>query len=238
MKAQHFERSKSEPNIFWKTSNGATLKVGIYVDNIIMAYPATKLGESMRKDFMTSYKKRFNTEERGTPSKFMGINISRDRANKTLTLSQEQYIADACSKFLSTTCTKTFHSPVRSTKLDEFTKLTAASDDLERAAMRSKPYLELMGTLLWCVFTRPEIAYYVSFLCQFMHDPSLAAYEAGLGILAYLSSSRKLGITFDGTKPFLSVFSDSSWVGADTVPVQWTCRLHLRCCRLIPGSQT
>ena len=38
MKAQHFQRSKSEPNIFWKTSNGTTLKVGIYVDNIIMAF--------------------------------------------------------------------------------------------------------------------------------------------------------------------------------------------------------
>jgi hypothetical protein len=47
-----------------------------YVDNIIMAYLATKSGETMRKDFMTSYKKRFNTEERGTPSKFMGIKLA------------------------------------------------------------------------------------------------------------------------------------------------------------------
>eukprot|EP00966_Prymnesium_polylepis_P249372 5765519-Prymnesium_polylepis.1 len=61
-----------------------------------------------------------------------------------------------------------------------------------------------MGTLLWCVFTRPDVAYYVSFLCQFTHDPSPDYYEAGLGVLAYLHPTRKLGLTFDGTKPHIS----------------------------------
>ena len=90
-------------------------------------------------------------------------------------------------------------------------KLSGAKNDMERAAMRDKPYMALMGTLLWCVFTHPEIAYYVSFLCQFMQDPSIDAYEAGLGVLAYLSSARKIGITYNGNKPAITVFSDSSW---------------------------
>jgi hypothetical protein len=44
-----------------------------------------------------------------------------------------------------------------------------------------------------------------------MHDPSSSAFEAGLHILAYLNSTRKMGLIFDGTKPHVSVFSDSSW---------------------------
>ena len=44
-----------------------------------------------------------------------------------------------------------------------------------------------------------------------MHDPSTDAWDAGLGVLAYLNSSRKLGITYDGNMPFISVFTDSSW---------------------------
>ena len=52
--------------------------------------------------------------------------------------------------------------------------------------MREKPYLSLMGSLLWGSATHPECAYYINFLCQFMHDPSLAAWEAGLNMLAYL----------------------------------------------------
>ena len=211
MTKQDFTRSKTEPNIFWKTIGDTTLKVGVYVDNLLMAHPRTDAGKKMRIDFMTHYKKRFNTEERGIPTKFMGIEINRRRDDKTITISQEQYIGESCDKFLSSTCTKTFQSPVHSSKLDEFMKISTAKDDLERAAMRDKPYLSLMGTLLWCVFTHPEVAYYVSFLCQFMHDPSPEGYEAGLGVLAYLNSSRKLGITYDGNKPYVSVFTDSSW---------------------------
>eukprot|EP00966_Prymnesium_polylepis_P055798 1290644-Prymnesium_polylepis.1 len=48
--------------------------------------------------------------------------------------------------------------------------------------MRNKPYMSLMGALLWCVFTRPDVAYYVSFLCQFMHDQSTDSDKTGLCI--------------------------------------------------------
>ena len=46
--------------------------------------------------------------------------------------------------------------------------------------------------------TRPDVAYHVSFLCQFMKDPSPDAYEAGLGVLSYLNQTKDLGITYGG----------------------------------------
>ena len=68
-----------------------------------------------------------------------------------------------------------------------------------------------MGALLWCTMTRPDVSYYVAFLCQFMSDPSLEAYEAGLAVLSYLNTTRELGITYDGRKRRLLVYTDSSW---------------------------
>ena len=44
-----------------------------------------------------------------------------------------------------------------------------------------------------------------------MQDPSPGAYEAGLGVLAYLSSSRKVGLRYDGNKKNVCVFTDASW---------------------------
>ena len=208
-----FKRCKAEPNIFTKTDDvsGTIIKVGIYVDNLICSYPKTQAGISMKDAFWKDYGQRFRIELRGEPTKFMGIEITRNRKAKTLSLTQEKFISTACDKFLSSTCTKTFGTPVHSSKTHEFMSISTATSDADRAAMRNKPYMSLMGTLLWCVFTRPDVAYYVSFLCQFMHDPSPDSYEAGLGVLAYLHSTRKLGLTFDGTKPHISVFSDSSW---------------------------
>ena len=52
--------------------------------------------------------------------------------------------------------------------------------------------LQLLGGLLFATcMTRPDCAYAVAFLCQFMQDASPQAYDAGLGILAYMYETRQ-----------------------------------------------
>ena len=88
-----------------------------------------------------------------------------------------------------------------------------------------------MGTLLWVTLTHPEAAYYVSYLCQFMHDPSLAAYDAGLNILAYLLSAKDLGLTFTRLEPEIVAYSDASW---NQVPIPFGGHLVIYGKRLCP----
>ena len=207
-----YTRSMTEPNIFWKTSEGTTVRVGIYVDNLLLARPDTIKGKAMVDEFLKKYKERFPIESPQTaPSQFMGIEIARDLAAQTMTLKQEKYIAQVCDKFLSATCSKSFSTPVQSSKTSDFMNLSTAKDDAERAVMRGKPYLSLMGALLWATITHPEVSYYVSFLCQFMHDPSVSAFEAGLAVLSYLGQARSLGITYNGNINKVVAFTDSSW---------------------------
>ena len=82
--------------------------------------------------------------------------------------------------------------------------------------MSSKRYLPLMGTLLWSMLTHREASYYVSYLCQYMHDPSLAAYEAGLNVLAYMLSAKDIGLTFNKHASEIVAYSDASW---NVVPI-------------------
>ena len=82
--------------------------------------------------------------------------------------------------------------------------------------MSTKPFLPLMGTLLWASLTHPEVSYYVSFLCQFMHDPSMEAYEAGLYVLAYLTGAKDIGLTYNKNLPEIYAYSDASW---NVVPI-------------------
>ena len=44
-----------------------------------------------------------------------------------------------------------------------------------------------------------------------MHKPSIAAYDAALGVLSYLNETSSLGLTYDGNRPEFHVFSDSSY---------------------------
>ena len=69
---------------------------------------------------------------------------------------------------------------------DAFTKLRAAETDEERVQMSDKPYLALMGSILWAiVMTRPDCAFYAGFLCQFMADPTIDCWYAAIALLSY-----------------------------------------------------
>jgi transposase InsO family protein len=210
-----FSRSSTEPNIYWKTVDGSTIRACVYVDNVLTAFEKNAAGRKLNEDFWTQYGERFNTERRGPPKRFLGMEIARK--DRRITLTQEKYITDAGAKFLNGVTSKTCSTPVHYSQLEAFTKITTASNDVERAAMQSKAYLSLCGTLLWATISHPEIAYYVSFICQFMHDPSLAAWDAGITILTYLQSVKSIGITYDGENPTFVVFTDSSF-GQAPVP--------------------
>lgn len=205
-----FSRSMADPNLYWKTVNGTTIRLIIYVDNILTAFPKTAAGRALNEEFQAAYAKRFKYERRGVPTRFMGIEIKRDRANKKMSLTQGKYIREAADKWLPR-CARSFSSPVASSQTNDFMKISTASDDVERAAMADKPYLSLMGSLLWAQVTHPETAYYTNFLCQFMHDPSIAAWDAGLAVLAYLLHAKDIGINFDGNVTTVVGFSDNSW---------------------------
>jgi hypothetical protein len=92
--------------------------------------------------------------------------------------------------------------------------MTPASDqelEEEQCALGSRPILELLGSLLWATSTRPDIQFYVSWLCQFMQKPRLVHYDAGLAILSHLHHTKHLGLRYSANYPELEVYTDSSW---------------------------
>ena len=59
-----------------------------------------------------------------------------------------------------------------------YSKFTTAPSDSQRVSMRELPYLALYATLLFAnVMTLPSITYNMSFLGQFMQDPSPDQWE-------------------------------------------------------------
>ena len=79
--------------------------------------------------------------------------------------------------------------------------------------MSDKPYLSLMGSILWAVvMTRPDCAYYASFLCQFMADPTVECWHAAIALLSYMYNSRNLGLLYKRCgQVCITLYSDSSY---------------------------
>ena len=74
-------------------------------------------------------------------------------------------------------------------------------------------YQRLVGKLIYLSHTRPDIAYAVSLVSQFMHNPSKDHMNVVIQILCYLKSSLERGLMFRKHN-HLSVegYSDADWV--------------------------
>ncbi|KAL6333801.1 hypothetical protein AAG906_028987 [Vitis piasezkii] len=95
----------------------------------------------------------------GFTSQILGIKISRDRTNRKLQLSQENYIEKVLDKF-NMGKTKPMSSP-----LGSYLKLSSKqnpSSEKEKEEMRKVPYASAVGSLMYAmVCTRPDIAHVV-----------------------------------------------------------------------------
>ena len=235
-----FTRSMLDPNIYTKTTDGITIKIACYVDNLLFAYPRTEpRGKTMVDEFIAQYSKVINFQMRGKPSKFMGIEVQYDAAKGRVSLAQTKYIEEAYVKFCGSS-SKTYPTPVATCGTETFMKLQSAAADedtmhAKRAQMSGKPYLSLCGVLLWAQLTHPEVSYYVSHLCQQMSDPTPEGWAAAIGVLCYLYSARFLGLVYMRCgKRVLRVWTDASYgipkamagyiIYLNGTPITWSSR--------------
>lgn len=72
----------------------------------------------------------------------------------------------------------------------------------------------VVGSLQYLAFTRPDIAYAVNPLSQFMHAPTKAHRQAEKRVLHYLAGTASHGIYRCADSPLnLHAFSDADWDG-------------------------
>ena len=86
----NYTQSMTEPNIFYKTVDGSTQRIAVYVDNMLVGNEPTNDGRNLRASFIEDFGKRFNIEIVGTPTRFLGMEI--ERTDNTLSLKQTSYI--------------------------------------------------------------------------------------------------------------------------------------------------
>ncbi|XP_022030950.1 uncharacterized mitochondrial protein AtMg00810-like [Helianthus annuus] len=85
---------------------------------------------------------------------------------------------------------------------------------LESPKTDAKQYRRLMGRLLYLRATRPDIAYSVNVLSQFVYDPRVDHMDAASRILRYLKSTPGQGIFILKHGGFdLAAYCDADWLG-------------------------
>jgi hypothetical protein len=84
-----FVRSYSDPSLFLLHDDSGTVICGVYVDDGIIAGVTQTLVDAA----FTIIANAFEVRDLGEPTDFLGIQITRDRAARTLTIHQANYVA-------------------------------------------------------------------------------------------------------------------------------------------------
>jgi len=150
-------------------------------------------------------KAHFKLRDLGPQTWLLGVEIIRDRAKRTLQLSQRQYILDLLKRFdLSDINTV-------STPMDPSVKLSDAqcpTSSKEIEEMHSIPYLQAVGSLMnLAVATRPDIAYAVGVLARFSKNPGVTHWKAVKHIFRYLKRTLDLKLTYSPNSNATELFT-------------------------------
>jgi histone deacetylase 1/2 len=75
-------------------------------------------------------------------------------------------------------------------------------------------YRSIVGALQYITYTRPDIAFSVNKVCQFLHAPTAVHWTTVKCILRYLRGTISLGLRLSkSSSTIISAFSDADWAG-------------------------
>ena len=186
-----FTPSTADASLYIKTDqNGDKSYILVYVDDLLIAVNSTEKAKGI-KEILT---RAFDVRDLGAAKFFLGMEIERDRTNRTLKLSQKRLTAELLEKYKSEV------TGVASTPATPGVRLNREDGEFLDTSHHS--YAELVGSLLYLsVCTRPDISQAVAQLSRYMANPRMPHYKAGLLVLRYLAGTMDLGLIY---KPEIS----------------------------------
>lgn len=199
LKTYGFRQSLADYSLFSYMKNGKQLYVLIYVDDLIIT------GNSI--DAITEFKgylsSCFHMKDLGVLKYFLGIEVARSPTG--IYLSQRKYTLDIISD-MGLLASKPAVFP-----LEQNHRLALADGPLLRDAAA---YRRLVGKLIYLVVTRPDLAYSVHVLSQFMNEPREEHWQTALRVVRYLKGPPGQGVLLRADSDLhLYGWCDSDWAG-------------------------
>ena len=147
----------------------------------------------------------FSMVDMGPISYYLGLQIKRDREQRTIKLSQSIYIEKIVHRFGLQNA-----KPANTPMLDE----PLLPNDKTATEAEVIKYQEMVGSIMFVMIeTRPDIAFATSMVSRFAKNPSKAHFEAVKRIIRYLNTTKDRGITFGKGDLIIIGYSDSDWAG-------------------------
>jgi len=196
--------------IFSKHQFGSVVLVYAYVDDFIIGGN----NNAEVNKFITQFRDLANTTEPiKDAGKLLGMEIYRNKENKTVQITMEKRISDLEEKYPDA-CFRRKNAPmpvsgflVRDYELEslapEMARLLNEKEQLE--------YLSIVGSLVWIQGIRFDIIFAVLYLTWFTHSPRQHHMKMAFYVIGYLSTTKYMPLVLGGDEEITPIgYSDAS----------------------------
>ncbi|CAM8917932.1 unnamed protein product [Rhodiola kirilowii] len=192
-----FTQSPNDHSLFTYNKDSSFLALLVYVDDVIL----TGTSPALIKKVNAFIHDLFKIKDLSQLRFFLGFEVSRSDAG--LFLNQRKYALELISEAGLLACKPSI------IPMDTNHKLGLSTASVLADPM---PYRRLVGQLIYLTNTRPDLAYPVHILSQFMIKPTDDHLKAAHKVLRYLKSAPTQGLFYPSGKDLkLSAFCNADW---------------------------
>ncbi|XP_068331609.1 uncharacterized mitochondrial protein AtMg00810-like [Pyrus communis] len=188
----------ADPSLYVKHDGQSVVVLLLYVDDIILS----RDDETKVQAVINQLTSEFDMKDLGLLHYFLGLQI--EYQTHGLFMHQSKHVSDLLKK---------------TNMLDSKPCTTPCHPNHKLLNHGSPPFLDsglyrsIVGALQYLTFTRPDIAYSVNQVSQFMHSPLESHFVAVKRILQYLRGSMSLGLCFKPGLLDIKAYTDADWAG-------------------------
>lgn len=202
-----FKRVESDHAVFMVRTELSTVYLALHVDDMSIFGDDALLIANIKEKLQAHFK----MKDLGIMKRFVGLDVSTDGYGD-ISVSQKRYLERVLHRFGMETC-KPASTPFPS-HAQHLHKRDYDPDHPDPEGDQTL-YREVVGSLNHAaVWTRPDIAYSISKLSRFLHDPSIVHVNAAKHLLRYIKGTIDLHLKFSGKgnqPPKLDGYADADY---------------------------
>jgi len=174
--------------------------IALYVDDLLIACS----DETVLTKTKSGLSRRFKMKDLSESQIILGMDITRNRQKRTITLCQSRYAQKINGRF------SLGSARGQPTPMDPSVDLHDVT-----APLTSEPYREVIDSLMYLmVGTRPGLAYCIGRLAKFVEKPTLVHWECVKRVIRYFIQTKNLGLVYSGSAAKArTVYVDTDWAG-------------------------